>query len=100
MYIFKNIFVYRKLQKKKKKLEQNFFKKKMAEKKGIEIEKTAKNKKIIITITIYATYNMTYLCQMGSNEFFIIYFFVIADSLIEIFFSIDLQIHLIDQLIL
>lgn len=42
MYISKNIFVHRKLQKKKKKLEQNFFKKKMAEKKEIEIEKTAK----------------------------------------------------------
>ena len=41
MYISKNIFVHRKLHRKKKKLERNFFKKKMAEKKEIEIEKTA-----------------------------------------------------------
>jgi hypothetical protein len=42
VYISKNIFVHRKLQKKKKKLEQNFFKKKMTENKEIEIEETAK----------------------------------------------------------
>ena len=42
MYISKNVFVHRKLQKKKVKLEQNFFKKKMTEKKEIEIETAAK----------------------------------------------------------
>ena len=77
MYISKSIFVHRKLQKKKKKFEQNFFKKKMAEKKEIEIEKTAKKiKKKLFNIAIHTTYNMTYLCRMGSNEFFIICFFV------------------------
>ena len=41
MFIFENIFVNKKLQKKKKKLEQDFVKKKITEKKEIEIEKQA-----------------------------------------------------------
>ena len=41
MFIFENIFVNKKLQKKKKKLEQDFVKKKINEKKEIEIEKQA-----------------------------------------------------------
>ncbi len=42
MLIFKNIFVNKKLQEKKTKLKQDFFKKKITKKKEIEIEKTAK----------------------------------------------------------
>ena len=82
MFISKNIFVHRKVQKKKKKLEQYFFKKKMTEKKEIEIEKTAKNKKKLFTITIHTTYKMTYhkLDELltiidGLKQIFILSFF-------------------------
>ena len=45
MFNFENIFVNKKLQKKKKKLEQDFIKKKITENKEIEIENKLKNKK-------------------------------------------------------
>ena len=42
MLISKNIFIHKRLQKRKMKLEQNFLRKKLTKKKEIEIEKTAK----------------------------------------------------------